>query len=139
MRDVILSDFVELGIFAEMERRNWGLYLRNKGEAVVDLVREFYSNAEIINGAIRTYVRGTYVDVDEDYIREMRQEVPRVPSPAYPPRKNVALNIVGTELTGVTGFSWSGRRFLRQGELTDKYKMLNLIAVSNLALIRQKK
>ena len=50
----------------------------------------------------------------------------------------MAMNIVGVELTGVPTFSWAGRRFFRQGELTDKYKMLNLIAVSNFVLIGRK-
>ena len=41
-------------------------------------------------------------------------------------------------MTGLATISWGGRRFFRQGELTDKYKMLNLRAVSNLAPIRWK-
>ena len=105
--------------------------MRNSRDAIVDLVREFYSNAEIINGAIQTYIRGTHIDVDEACILEVRQEVPRVQNPTYPPKKNVAMNLVGRELTGVADFSWAGWRFLKQGELTDKYKMLNLIAVSS--------
>ena len=51
--------------------------------------------------------------MDEACILEVRQEVPRVQNPIYPPRKNVAMNLVGRELTGVTEFSWTGRRFLK--------------------------
>ena len=68
----------------------------------------------------------------------MRQEIPQIQNPTYPPKKNVALNIVGTKLIGMASFAWSRPIFLRQGELTDKYKMLNLIAVSNLAPIGRK-
>ena len=105
---------------------------------MIDLVLEFYSNIEIINGEIRTYVRGAHKDLHVDYIRALRQEVPQVENPTYPPRKNVAMNMVGAELMVVATFSWAGKRFFCQGELTDKYKMLNLIAVSNLAPIGRK-
>ena len=112
--------------------------MQNGGDAVIDLVREFYSNAEIVNGALSTYVRGIHIDVDENYIQEMRREVPRVLNPTYPPKKNVAMNIVGKEFTGVADFSWTRKRFFRKGELTDKYKMLKLIALANFAPIGRK-
>ena len=47
------------------------------------------------------------------------------------------LDIIGRELTGVATFSWGRKNFLKQGELTDKYKMLNLIAVANFAPIKR--
>ena len=99
-----------------------------------ELVWEFYSNSEIIDGVIKTYVRGTHISEDEDYIMEMRA-LPRVPRPTYPPRKSVVMDMVGVELAGLGIFSWVGQRFLRQGELNDIYKMLNLIVVSDLAPI----
>ena len=110
-RDVIITNFLELGILAKMGRRNWVLFLRNGGDAIVDLVREFYSNVKIINGAIRTYVRGTHIAVDEACILEVSQEVPQVQNLTYPPKKNVAMNLDGRELTGVVDFSWAGQRF----------------------------
>ena len=97
----------------KIEKREWVWYLRNGGEAVVILVKEFYSNAKIIDGKIKTYVRRTHIDVDKAAIQEIRQELPRVDRPTYPPKKIVELDIVGRELTGVATFSWSRRKFLK--------------------------
>ena len=79
-------------------------------------------------------MRGAHINVDEDVILELRP-VTRVPRPNYLPRKDVILDVVGVELTGLLTLAWGGRRFLKQGEVTDKYKMLNLIVVSNFASI----
>ena len=141
-RPIIFEDFEDIGIRQIFNARGWVDYAKLSAPVYDCLVREFYSNALIVeNRHLRIFVRGAIFHVTPVTIAEFFQSMRREQHPQYPYAEAdlPELSMIGREVTNNPDFGW-GRpnKYIKQGDLTDRNRILNLFTVNNLLPRAQK-
>ncbi|GFY89381.1 hypothetical protein Acr_06g0013210 [Actinidia rufa] len=136
-RNVVLEDFRETRIADWFETLGWTSILSARGEAIVEWVREFYSNMrDVDNNAMcfKTWVRGQEHVITVETIVALLQ-IKRPNKVDYPfdlrtlPAP-VDYDVIASEICGFPRQWVDG--LIYQNELTLEYRLLNIIVCANI-------
>ena len=135
-RSIHCEDLHAVGLRALLYSRGWETPMRTMGgNAHRAITREFYCNARLPRDGrryIKVWVRSRTFICDENLIATVLG-VRREQNPIYPLANAEDLTLCCRELTGDPHFVWMPhQKHIPQGILTDKYKLLNLLAVANI-------
>ncbi|CAL5328495.1 unnamed protein product [Camellia sinensis] len=133
--NVVMDDFVHLGLKQMFEERGWLEICQEHEFATKELVHEFYSNLYDLNHekvSAKGYLRGLRFEFTPDTIATFYQ-LPRVPNSGFPYAED-DLPSATTVIQELCCSEYNGGRKVSHQEMTLKARMLDKIVASSIII-----